>query len=66
MFCFKSTGSHIPIHGMGVYKVLVSFPDFKSGVAYHKWAGWVRFPHAPATITKASFMWDSIDYQYSS
>ena len=33
---------------MGVSKVLVSFPDFKSGVAYHKWAGWVRFPHAPA------------------
>ena len=35
---------------LGAYKVLVSFPDFKSGVACHKWAGWVRFPHAPANL----------------
>jgi hypothetical protein len=33
---------------MGVYRALVSLPDFKSGVACYKRAGWVRFPHAPA------------------
>ncbi len=34
--------------GMGAHRVLVSLPDFKSGVAAQKVAGWVRFPHAPA------------------
>ncbi len=33
---------------MGVHRVLVSLLDFKSSVAGHKPAGWVRFPHAPA------------------
>jgi len=35
---------------MGVHRVLVSLPDFKSGVACQKRAGWVRFPHAPAIL----------------
>ncbi len=33
---------------MGAYRVLVSLPVFKTGVAPHNGAGWVRFPHAPA------------------
>lgn len=33
---------------MGVHRVLVSLPDFKSGVAGHKPAGCVRFARAPA------------------
>ena len=36
---------------MGVHRVLVSLLDFKSSVAGHKLAGWVRFPHAPANIS---------------
>ncbi len=36
---------------MGVHRVLVSLLDFKSSVAGHKPAGWVRFPHAPANYT---------------
>ena len=34
----------------GAHRVLVSRPAFKAGVAYQKWAGWVRFPHAPARL----------------
>ena len=40
---------------MGAHRVLVSRPAFKAGVAYQKWAGWVRFPHAPARF----FYWNS-------
>ena len=41
---------------MGVHRVLVSLLDFKSSVAGHKPAGWVRFPHAPA-IFPLQFNW---------
>jgi hypothetical protein len=41
---------------MGVHRVLVSLLDFKSSVAGHKLAGWVRFPHAPANLKSTSSM----------
>jgi hypothetical protein len=37
---------------MGAYRVLVSLPDFKSGVSRHKREWWVRFPHAPASTLR--------------
>jgi hypothetical protein len=50
------------ISTVGADRVLVSLLDFKSSVAGQNLAGWVRFPHAPATymvVTKAEKLYIS-------